>query len=118
MHLLIALTLIYSNTMFAFSRGNSPIEEIVKVKREKDCVRDLIIAFKTKQEIFSDLQRELVFLYMELGRRKECMFVEDTWFTYLSLIDDIYRYAREVRNTGDTIIKLSLIHISEPTRPY
>ena len=104
-YLLTVLTLIYSNAMFAFSRRNSLVERIVKIKKEKDCVRDLIIAFKTRQEIFSDLQRELIFLFMELGKRKECMLVEDTWFTYLTLIDDVYQYARRVRDAGYTIIK-------------
>lgn len=111
-----ALTLIYLNIMSAFSREDSLVNRIIKIKKEKDCVRDLIVAFKTRQEIFSDLHRELVFLRKELGRRKELMFVEDTWFTYLTLIEDVYRYSVRIRNAGNTIIKSLFITGREITK--
>ena len=91
--------------IFASYQRESIIEKILKVKKERDCVRDLLIAAKIKQEVFSDLQRELAFISRELGRRRECMLVGDAWFSYLMLIDDVYKYARATRGLGDTIIK-------------
>jgi len=78
---------------------------LLSVIKELDCVKDLLLVAKLRQEVFFEILQEFTFLSNEIEKRGESMTISDAWYHYMSLINDAYAFAKELFDVGVIIIK-------------